>query len=530
MSPLVQQQMTLLRIIERRGWASAEALSDFVAAIEPGLDVNAVLQRLMERRLIDRHQGRELLLADDDPQEVDQYRLLGKLGSGAMGSVFLGEDPATGCQVAIKVIHTKHVDDEEFVSRFHREIEMVTQLDHPHIARAVGVGKLAGELYLAMEYIDGPSFSDLLRAHGPLPEAYLLRLAIQVCQGLDYAYQSQGLIHRDIKPENVLIVKSSQQHDNPGDDDAAKIIDFGLAKAIHTDQSLTMTGLTMGTPHYMSPEQICGKKDLDCRTDIYGLGCTLYHLLTGSTPFKGDSPGGIMMAHVNEQAVEAADRVPSLHELTNRLICTAMSKDREERYLNFKAFIQAAEGALQACTGSREGKEVRLLRKPLVLNRTSPRTSDRRKKPGTECKPLVGTDPAVQRREVTDRIIRKHAERDGGSQSHSGSGSGSRAEGGSYTAIKSEEITLDDPFDAALEPRSPSAPAGGKASEALRKIQTSRQSRSPRSDPLKLLDRKIESSAVFKTDVEAESGSGILPWIVFVIAMLVLGLVVFSIY
>jgi eukaryotic-like serine/threonine-protein kinase len=497
----------LCRIIQRRGWASAEPIQACRNELPAQASGNDLLERLLERKLIDRSQAKELRLSQDDPDHIEHYRLLGKLGSGAMGTVYLAENEQTTQRVALKVINTRHVDDDEFVNRFRREAKLVRQLDHPHIGRAVTVGERTGQLYLALEYINGPSFSDLLKSHGPLPEAYLLQQAIQIAEGLHYAYNEFGLVHRDMKPENVLLQRADEiQTEMPHNDDVAKIIDFGLAKAIGTDQSLTMTGLTMGTPHYMSPEQICGRKDLDCRADIYGLGCTMYHLLAGKTPYKGDSPGGIMMAHINDEIPNPRERVPGLHEPTCRVLAMAMAKERDQRYSNFVAFAEACREALASIKGELV-HDMRLLRKPLVVNKPKAKRESQVRTPQTAVKKLNDQTKDKRRRQVTSRIVTKHQH---------GKGSGTSKQ------TVATQADPQHPFDEVEQEQDQH-----QAEHALRAVQSDwhrvhKQQNAPRSVPA---SPDVQLSAAFKPDAEVPTTLGLLPWMILAIAVGVLALI-----
>jgi serine/threonine-protein kinase PpkA len=250
-----------------------------------------------------------------------------------------------------------------------------------------------------MEFIDGPSLMSLLKDYRVLPEAYALRIVRQVAEGLAHVWDTAHLVHRDIKPENILVIRNRS---GGGDlfpaDDAAKLIDFGLVKSDEKDDRLTQTGMTIGTPLYMSPEQVRGEP-LDCRSDIYGLGATLYHLLTGFTPFTGTSPGSIMSAHLTEPVPDPGGRVPSLHRQTRDLVMMAMAKDPGKRFLTFDGLVKAIDEALMEC-GSKGNGTLRLLRKPLVLNKPQAAgkakpDSDRIANPDPAGKP--GTAPLVRR-------------------------------------------------------------------------------------------------------------------------------------
>ena len=229
--------------------------------------------------------------------------------------------------------------------------------------------------------------SEILDDFGPLPELYVLKCMKQVCEGLDHAYQCNGMVHRDIKPPNILIdhgPNSSKLNLEPNiENDIAKIIDFGLAKKTDDTDNLTLTGLTVGTPHYMAPEQIRADPKIDCRADIYSLGATMYHLLTGTTPFKGNSPGAIMLAHVNDDVPDPAQIIPSLRMETIRLIQLSLAKDRDERYSNYAALKNDIDAALKARTGGNESG-MRVLRKPLVVKNKVSTRKKRKSEPEME--------------------------------------------------------------------------------------------------------------------------------------------------
>ncbi|GDY13156.1 hypothetical protein LBMAG53_20340 [Planctomycetota bacterium] len=289
------------------------------------------------------------------PDRIGPYRVLKRIGAGAMGEVYLGQDGA-GQEVAIKVMAIRLVDSPDFLERFHREFNLVAGIDHPNIARAMGSGEFDGQPYLAMEYIRGPALDQVLKQQGPLTEATALRVAIGVAKGLEFAYQRSGLIHRDIKPANILIAKKGDDpFATPGVDenDLAKVIDFGLAKSVSSEaQGLTMTGAVMGTPHYMAPEQIRGEKDVDVHADIYALGATLYHLLTGAYPYPEPSPGLVMTAHLTKPVPDPGTTVRTLSKPTRELVMTAMQKRPGDRFLTYRAFLVAAEKSLRTLIGT----------------------------------------------------------------------------------------------------------------------------------------------------------------------------------
>ena len=303
---------------------------------------------------------------------LGDFVLVKKIGAGAMGDVYLGKHRTTGELAAIKLITDRLAHDENFIKRFKREIDVLLGLNHPNIARAVGYGVDQDRSFLALEYIEGPNLSDELRQRGALFEQDVLTIAIHVARGLAHAYNEAGLVHRDIKPMNIL-VKQQRSGKRTGlfmeEGDKAKIIDFGLAKPTDAeDQSLTMTGFVMGTPAYMAPEQIRCDATLDFHADMYALGATMFHLLTGRIPYPGNAPAVIMTGHLTQPIPDPGELVPSLNPLSRKIVMTAMAKLPRARFGDFRAMISACEKALKELTIN--SSTVRMLRKPMVRGAT----------------------------------------------------------------------------------------------------------------------------------------------------------------
>ena len=308
---------------------------------------------------------------------VGDYQLLKKIGAGAMGEVHLARHGISGAQVALKLITNKHAADEAFIKRFQREAEILIRLDHPNIGRALGFGIDDGRPWLALEYIEGPNLGDVLHERGALFEADVLKLAIQIARGLAYAHTEAGLIHRDIKPANIL-VSQERRGDRAGqfmfDGDQAKLIDFGLAKSVDAeDQRLTLTGIVMGTPAYMSPEQIRCDPNLGYHTDLYAVGAAMFHMLTGRIPYPGTAPAIIMTGHLTQPVPDPGTLVPSLNQQTRALVMTAMAKAQRDRFTDYRGLISACEKALKALGPG--DNTMRMLRKPMVRGGTGPGTS-----------------------------------------------------------------------------------------------------------------------------------------------------------
>src|SRR5438552_11905621 len=224
-----------------------------------------------------------------------RYDILSTLGKGGMGVVYRAHDRQLDEDVALKVLRPEVVkDDPTLLERFKQEIKLARRITHRNVLRTHDFGETAGTPYISMEYLEGVALKDLLRNKGALPLGVGLRIAKQMCQGLEAAHQ-QGVVHRDIKPQNVLILPET------GD---LKIMDFGIARVSEMKAGaagLTSTGTVMGTPDYMPPEQAQGQP-ADFRSDIYSLGIVFYEIFTGHLPFSGDTVMAVVLAHIQRPA------------------------------------------------------------------------------------------------------------------------------------------------------------------------------------------------------------------------------------
>jgi serine/threonine-protein kinase len=251
---------------------------------------------------------------------ANRYSIERPLGRGGMGAVYLAMDQVLGEHVALKVIAPvwQH-DHAALVERFRREAAAARKVSSPSVIRIHDIGEAPGGLlYLSMEYFAGKTLAQMIAAQGALDAALLRRIISQVCDGLDAAHRA-SVIHRDLKPQNVLV----------GDDELVKLIDFGLAKTALTS-SLTVTGLLLGTPHYMAPEQVRGK-NVDARSDIYALGALTYHAATGRPPFEGEDPIGIGFAHLTETPPRPRTLNPAINTHLDEMIMAALAKDPSDR-------------------------------------------------------------------------------------------------------------------------------------------------------------------------------------------------------
>jgi serine/threonine-protein kinase len=251
---------------------------------------------------------------------ANRYRIQRQLGRGGMGAVFLADDEVLGEPVALKVISSAHAADQAaLVERFKQEAAAARKVSSPHVIRIHDLGEARpGLLYLSMEYFQGRTLAEVIAQRGVVPLAACRDMLDQICRGLTAAHDA-GVIHRDLKPQNVLV----------GERGAVKLIDFGLARAA-AEGALTATGVLLGTPHYMSPEQVRGRP-VDARTDIYSLGALAYHLVTGRPPFAGDNAIAIGFCHLTEAPMPPRQLRADLPETMERVILAAMAKEPAQR-------------------------------------------------------------------------------------------------------------------------------------------------------------------------------------------------------
>jgi serine/threonine protein kinase len=255
-------------------------------------------------------------------QPIPGYTLHAKIGQGGMGTVYKATQTSVNRLVAIKVLAPQFTKDRMFVARFFQEARAAGKLNHQNLISAIDVGEASGLFYFVMEFIVGRSCRDILNKEGPFPEARVQAVALQMAAALEYIHQ-HGMVHRDIKPENILLA----------DDGTVKLCDLGLAKSTSAEeQSLTQTGLAVGTPHFMSPEQCRGDKDVDIRADLYGLGASLYFLVTGGHPYEGKSALETMNLHISAPVPDPRKAAPALGDGFARVIQKLMAKDRKDRY------------------------------------------------------------------------------------------------------------------------------------------------------------------------------------------------------
>jgi eukaryotic-like serine/threonine-protein kinase len=259
--------------------------------------------------------------------EVGEYRIEHVLGKGGFGTVYGALQPVIGKQVAIKVLARKYSADPTVVSRFVAEARAVNQIRHRHIIDIFSFGQLPdGRHYYVMEYLDGAPLDAYLRERGRLPLDEAVPILRQIARALDAAH-AKGIAHRDLKPENIFLVR------DPDGSLFAKLLDFGIAKLLTPEDDVrhkTNTGVPIGTPYYMSPEQ-CRGKDVDHRTDVYSFGIVTYRLLTGAYPFEGEDYMDLLFKQTNEEPPPPSAKNPLLSPAVDAAIAWMMRKDRAQR-------------------------------------------------------------------------------------------------------------------------------------------------------------------------------------------------------
>jgi serine/threonine protein kinase len=292
---------------------------------------------------------------------LGRYKIISEIGQGAMGVVYKAVDPIIDRTVAIKTINLNlsRQELEEYEARFQQEIKAAGRLNHPNIVTIYDVGKTESVAYMAMEFLEGNELKDMI-ASGNLPSAeQVVDIIAQVAEGLWFAHQ-QDIVHRDVKPSNIMVMKGG----------IAKITDFGIAR-LPNSAVKTMTGLILGSPRYMSPEQVIGKA-IDARSDIFSLGVVLYESLTGVAPFDGDNVNAIMYATVNTTPPPPSQHNRSLPPMLDLIAAKAMAKLLEDRYQSVKELSEDLREVRRQMDASRPASALKATTAPPQVRPSSP--------------------------------------------------------------------------------------------------------------------------------------------------------------
>ena len=347
--------LDLLPIIRKSGVLTERLFEDIKAKVLAGgypNDSMALAQKLVREKILTEYQVRRFLQNKPHGLTVGKYVIQDRLGSGSMGRVYKAQHVLMGRSVALKVIAPEIVSNQRVVARFQREMKLVGRLDHPNVVRAFDADQLGNILYIVMEYVQGQSLGQRFRSKGPMSPFEVTGYAAQAALGLAHAH-AQGIVHRDVKPSNLFLTPENQ----------VKVLDLGLGILMESDSSTsfaTADGIAVGTIDYMSPEQACGK-DVDGRSDLYSLGCSMHHLITGQLPFPGNSPVERLGGRINGKPVPIDQLVenvpPGLVEVMGKLLANRPS----ERFQTAREAAEALQDVLPGdgrvlSGGARRGK------------------------------------------------------------------------------------------------------------------------------------------------------------------------------
>ena len=264
----------------------------------------------------------------------ERYRLKSLLGMGAMGQVFVADNTAIGVEVAVKLLKAELIADAEFRQRFQKEAEAVGAIAHQNVARFFDL-VVGDPTFLVMEHVRGPTLEQVLAKEKQLTPERAIRIAVRLCWGLQAAH-ARGIVHRDLKPANIILSSDPEVGEQP------KIIDFGLAKlaARASKAELTRTGQILGTPEYMAPEQIEGAP-IDARADVYALGCVLFKMIAGRTPFAGDEDIQVLYRQMHKPAMRLSELVPAVTPKLDEVVARALAKNPADRYADTRELAEA---------------------------------------------------------------------------------------------------------------------------------------------------------------------------------------------
>jgi serine/threonine-protein kinase len=332
--------LTGKREVENKEMAFEAGADDYLVKPYSLREVKARVQAMLRRTA----QMKESMRVAPAPQLADRapgadpfigtmfagkYKLTELLGEGGSGSVYGGLHVALNRPIAVKFMHTYLISRTEARVRFQREAQALSGIKHPNIVEVFDFGIEQGQPYMVLERLHGDSLASMLTDTGPLPLGIAMPIFVQICDAMQCAHD-QGILHRDLKPGNVVVTLDNKKAPS------IKLLDLGLAKDTKERTSITETGITLGTAEYMSPEQCMGKT-IDARSDIYSMGCLMYEVLTGATPFTGTDPMDIFMKHMNEPPAPFASKIADKMKAKRieALVLRALSKDAKQRQQSF---------------------------------------------------------------------------------------------------------------------------------------------------------------------------------------------------
>ncbi len=333
--------LDLLPVIRSSGVVNERQLAEIKTKVLQGdypLDSAALAERLVRDNILTPFQAKRLLSNRPGGLIVGRYIVLDRIGSGSMGRVYRAHHVMMDRVVALKIIAPEIAQNERVVARFQREMKLVGRLDHPNVVRAFDADQINRILYIVMEYVNGMSLGERLKKKGPIPPAEMVDFAAQAALGLAHAHE-QGIVHRDIKPSNILL----------SDDRRVKILDLGLGVLMQADSAATFAtadGIAVGTVDYMSPEQACGR-EVDGRSDLYGLGCSMYHLMSGKLPFPGSSPIERLGKRIGGRHTPITEYLPDVPASFVRVLDKMLAHKPHERYATAAEAAEALQSLIR---------------------------------------------------------------------------------------------------------------------------------------------------------------------------------------
>lgn len=334
-TPLPIDEDRLAHALVTRGLVTAEEIN---ACRQSPSSKAGLLGRLVESGHLAPSQARRVQqeLAAPMTQQIPGYQLLEKLGQGSMGMVYKARQISMNRLVAIKVLHPRLAANPKYLERFTQEAHIAARLNHNNVVQAIDVGSIGTLNYFIMEYVQGTTIKAHLESGKIYNEMQALEIVRQIAQALDHAHRRQ-LVHRDIKPANIILAAEG----------VAKLADLGLAREM-ADQSRTESekGLVLGTPYYIAPEQIQGDDEVDVRADIYALGATLYHMVTGQPPFPGTNVDKVLRDHLKKELTPPDHVNTKLSSGIGEVVEVMMAKDRAQRYQNPDTLVMDLESLL----------------------------------------------------------------------------------------------------------------------------------------------------------------------------------------
>jgi serine/threonine protein kinase len=370
--PAEQVPDDLLPLIQKSGILNDRQFETVRKKVLEGsypLDSRDLAARLIRDRFLTEYQARRLLAGRPSGMIVGRYVIMDRIGAGAMGRVYKAHHQLMDRVVALKIIAPELVSNTRLVARFQREMKMVGRLDHPNVVRAYDADQIGPTLYIVMEYVPGLSLGQKFKNNGPLPPMEVVDIAAQAAQGLAHAH-AQGIVHRDVKPSNILL-----------GDGLVKVLDLGLGVLMEADEQsnfATADGIAVGTIDYMSPEQASGK-EVDGRSDLFSLGCAMYHVIAGRPPFPGDSPVERLGKRISGRHIPITDICPDLPSRFVAVLDRMLASRPQDRYDT----ADDAADALHALLGRGRGRARVAGAAPGLAPARSPSTSNVPRKAAT---------------------------------------------------------------------------------------------------------------------------------------------------